>query len=264
MPRPIYTALRTSVRAFAVSVALAGPGLTDAASPPDYSARALHLLPDGTQTEGRVVKSGPDMRLEYTENGRAVVQIIRRAEGVMYMLDPGTKSYFEVRGTPSADPTGAGYMPPCPEGDPTLACAFKGNEVSSGITAELWEISIPGQPGTTAILWDGARHRALRQTNPDGSTMTMSFVAMENIGGRDVEHWQIAFQAAGQPPQTGEWFYDPQLRVEVREVMPGGESRTLEDVAVGPVDPSNFEVPAGWQRMEMPQPQAPVPPQGGN
>ena len=128
-----------------------------------------HQLPDGTECRrGVVVKDGPDMRLEYTENGRQVVQIIRRAEGIMYMLDPAQQSYFEVRGEPSPDPTGVGYMPPCEHNDPTISCTLKGTEITSGITAEVWEIARPGPAQVSTILWDGARHRALRQTFPDG------------------------------------------------------------------------------------------------
>lgn len=246
----------------ALTLSLALPLAAQTDAPPAYSATALHRLPDGTVNSGRVIKSGPDMRMEYTENGRDMVQIIRRAEGVMFLLDPAAQSFFEMRGAPSADPGGVGYLPPCQEGDPMLVCTFMGTEVTSGITAEIWDIATPGAEGVTRILWDGARHRALRQTYPDGSQMKMTFKAMVELSGRTVEHWSIAATGPSQPPQSGEWFYDPELRVEIREVLPSGESRSLEDIAVGPVDPALFNVPEGWTRIEMPAP--PIPPAGSN
>jgi hypothetical protein len=205
-----------------------------------------------------VIKSGPNLRMEYTEQGRQVVQILRRADGVMYLLDPETKSYYEVRGKPSPDPTGAGYLPPCQQDDPSVKCTFKGTEVSSGIKAEVWEIAVPGQSGVTTILWDGARHRALRQSFPDGTEMKMTFVKMEEVAGREVEHWSVGYSAPGREAQAGAWFYDPKLRVEVREELPTGEVRSLEDIKVGPVDPAVFTVPQGWTRQDLPQAPAPA------
>jgi len=254
MPTIMTSALSRVASAAALAFAFAGPGhAEDDIQLPDYSAQAIHVLPNGTKTVGKVVKSGTNLRMEYTDQGRQIIQILRRGEGVMYMLNPSSKTYFEVRGKPSADPTGAGYLPPCEDDDPAVVCTFKGNEVSSGIKAEVWDLTVPGQPGVATILWDGARHRALRETFPDGTVMKMSFKAMEQLEGRDVEHWTISYEAPGQTAQSGDWFYDPKLRVEMREVLPSGEIRSLEDIQVGAVDPSNFTVPQGWSRQEQPQ-----------
>lgn len=241
---------------------LNGAALAQQSQPPAYAARAVHILPDGTQEVGTVVKAGSDMRMEYQQDGRQVIQIIRRAEGVVYFLDPAQQTFVEMRGTPAADPTGVGYMPPCQEGDPMVSCTYKGTEVVSGITAELWEIAPQGAPGASTIVWDGARHRALKQTGPDGSEMAMAFQAMVSLAGRNVEHWSVTFRAPGQPAQTGAWYYDPELRVEVREEMLNGAVRALEDIRVGPVDPALFTVPAGWQQVQPPQAPAPMPGSG--
>jgi len=256
----MLTQLTRALGALALATGLATAALAQTVAPLAYTAQALHRLPDGTVNAGTVIKSGPDMRLEYEDAGRQVIQIIRRAEGVMYFLDPALKTYMEMRSAPSADPTGVGYLPPCEEGDPALSCTRTGTEVTSGITAEVWEISAPGQPQPTVILWDGARHRALRQTSPDGSVMSTTFQAMVELSGRTVEQWSISYETPGQPVQAGAWFYDPELRVEIREEMPNGAVRELADIRVGPVDPALFTVPAGWQQVEVPQ--APVPPAG--
>lgn len=222
---------------------------------PAYSADAVYRTPDGSESTGRVVKSGPDMRLEYAENGRQVIQIIRRAEGTMYVLDPGTLSYFRVQG--AADPNAgmAAYAPPCDQNAPGATCRFLGNEVTSGITTEVWEIGQPGDPAQVSrILWDGARQRALRQEYPDGTVMALAFKAMVVIEGRNVEHWTITVTAPGQAPVTGAWYYDPELRVELREELPSGEIRSLRNIAVGPVDPAAFAVPSGWSEIAPPGP----------
>ena len=225
---------------------------------PAYAADAVYRTPDGTESTGRVVKSGPDMRLEFTEAGRAVVQIIRRAEGRMYVLDPASRSYFTVQGEPDPQAGAATYEAPCDPNVTAMTCRFLGNEVTSGITAELWEIGAPGDPAQVSrILWDGARHRALRQEYPDGTVMALAFQAMVQIEGRNVEHWSITVTVPGQAPLSGAWYYDPELRVELREELPTGEIRSLRNIVVGAVDPASFAVPAGWSEMSPPGPAGP-------
>jgi len=250
VPRP-----RRAARAYGATLAacLALPLAVNAqTAPPAYSAEALYRAADGSENSGRVLKSGPDMRLEFTQAGRPVVQIIRRAEGVMYVLDPESQSWFEVRGTPDPDAASQGYAPPCEHDAQGTTCRFLGTETTSGVTAEVWEIGQPGQPATR-ILWDGARHRALRREFADGTVLALAFVAMEQIGGRRAEHWAISLATPGQPPAAGHWYYDPELRVELREELPTGELRSLENIAVGAVGAGAFTVPEGWAQIAPPQ-----------
>ncbi len=247
-------------RAFFVAALSAAPIAPAAAqnSIPAYAADAVYRTPEGTESTGRVVKSGPDMRLEFTEAGRAVVQIIRRAEGRMYVLDPASRSYFTVQGEPDPQAGTAAYEAPCDPNVTAMTCRFLGNEVTSGITAELWEIGQPGDPAQVSrILWDGARHRALRQEYPDGTVMALAFQAMVQIEGRSVEHWVITVNVPGQGPLSGAWYYDPELRVELREELPTGEVRSLRNIVVGAVDPAAFSVPTGWTEITAPQPPGP-------
>lgn len=225
---------------------------------PAYAADAVYRTPDGTESTGRVVKSGPDMRLEFNEGGRAVVQIIRRAEGKMIVLDAASRSYFTVQGEPDPQAGAATYEAPCDQNAAGIACRFLGTDVTSGITAEVWEIGQPGdQTQVSRILWDGARHRALRQEYPDGTVMALTFQAMAQIEGRNVEHWAISVTVPGQAPLAGAWYYDPELRVELREELPSGEIRALRNIVVGAVDPAAFTVPAGWSKISPPQPPGP-------
>lgn len=219
--------------------------------PPPYSAEAHYRAPDGTTSVGKVVKSGSNMRLEYTRAGQPIIQIIRRADGVMYVLDPTQRTWFEVRGAPDPNAGQAGYVPPCDTGAQGATCTLIGHETTSGITAEVWEIGQPGQ-AASRILWDGIRQRALRQESPDGTVLAMKFVAMEPLAGRRAEHWQISLSVPGQPEAEGQWFYDPELRVELREELPSGEVHSLENIAVGGVSADAFTVPAGWRQIAVP------------
>lgn len=242
----------TVLAASGLAAILAASGLSaqTAAPPPAYSADAIYRAVDGTESTGRITKSGADMRLEFVQAGHQVIQIFRRAKGLIYVLDPAAHSYYEIQGAPDPTASDVGYQPPCDRDTQPATCRFTGTEVTSGITAEVWELGQTGQ--AVKVLWDGARKRALRQEFPDGSVMAMHFVGMDQINGRKVEHWAIEVTAPGQAAASGSWYYDPELRVELREDLPSGEMRSLENIHVGAVDASAFSVPAGWTQVVRP------------
>ncbi len=254
---------------FSVAGGAAGPAAA-ADAIPAYAADVLYQMPDGSESTGRVVQSGPDMRMERNDGGRAMVQILRQGEGMMYMLDPARQVWFKVRTEPDPQAGSGAYKAPC--GETMMSadlCRRLGTEVASGITAELWEIGPPGGADVSRILWDGTRQRALREQGPDGTVLTRTFQAMVEIEGRSAEHWAITLTRPGQPPESGAWYFDPELRVDLREEIPGGPTRSLRNIVVGPVDPAAFAPPAGWTEVEPPvarrapgagAPGAPVPP----
>ena len=217
-----------------------------------YSATAFQQLPGQAETSGKVIKSGQNMRLEFEQNGQKVIQILRPTDGVMYVLNPANKSYFEVRGPAVPATATDGYTTPCPDAAASDSCKRTGTDTISGIAVERWELAL--QPGTPPLVlfWDSTRRRALRQEFPDGSVMAMRFKAMEEINGRQTEHWIIEITAPGQPVNSGNWWFDPELRLVVREELPGGELRHLEDISTGAIDPALFVVPQGWTRQQPP------------
>ena len=223
------------------------------ASPPQsYSATAIHALPGQPETTGKIVKSGQNLRLEFEQNGKPVIQILRPADGLMYVLDPTAKTYVEIRGPAVPATTTEGYTSPCPDQPPLARCTRTGKDTVSGISVERWELAARPDDPPLVILWDSTRRRALRQEFPDGRVLAMAFKAMEDVDGRKTEHWSIQVTAPDQPANTGSWWFDPELRVVVREDMPGGEIRRLENIETGPVDPAAFMVPQGWTRQDTP------------
>lgn len=215
-----------------------------------YSAIAVHSLPGQPETFGTIVKSGQNLRLEYEDAGRHVVQILLPTIGAMYILDPNAQTYIEYLGPAVPATDVEGYTSPCPNQKPNASCQHVGDDVVSGIKVERWAIdsSLHGKP--LIILWNSARRRALRQDFPDGGSMVMAFSAMQDVNGRMAEHWQIKLSTPGQDIKSGDWWFDPKLRVVVRENLPSGEMRRLDNITIGPVDPALFQVPQGWRKME--------------
>ncbi len=218
-----------------------------------YSATAIHGLPGQPETTGKIVKSGQNLRLEFEQNGQTVIQILRPTDGVMFILNPQDQTYFEVRDQPVPVTTTEGYMTPCGDA-PMATCERIGTDTVSGIAVERWALASKPQTRPLIILWDSTRRRALRQEFPDGSVMAMQFVAMQDLNGRITEHWSLKVTSGNQPANTGSWWFDPELRVVVREELPGGELRRLKDITVNAVQDSAFQIPEGWQRKQPPAP----------
>ncbi len=227
-----------------------------------YSATAIHGIPGQPETSGIVIKSGENMRLEFEQNGQKVIQILLPQQGVMYILEPQTRTYLELRGPAVPATAGSGTAAPCTAQSNLALCQQIGKDTVSGIQVERWLMAKQPQTKPLTILWDPTRRQALRQEFPDGSSTVMNFIAMDNLNGRVVEHWSIETLAAGRDTLTGGWWFDPELRVVVREELPGGETRRLEDITVGAVDPATFHPPAGWTKRDpaaIATPQAPRP-----
>lgn len=253
MPTSLRAAVLALVATFGVAVSAA------AQTTPAYSARAVHMVPGQPESTGLIVKSGQNMRLEFEQNGMKIIQILLPTSGVMYLLNPETKTYFEILSQPAPADAADGYVSPCPGQAASPQCQMVGNDTVSGITVERWVLANGQQARPTMILWDPTRRQALRQEFPDGSTVAMAFKAMETVSGRNTEHWTISLTAPGKDAASGDWWFDPELRIAIRENLPNGQTRSLEDIKVGDIDPGLFQVPEGWTK-ETPQP----PVQGSN
>ena len=153
-----------------------------------------------------------------------------------------------------------GPLSPCPPqvNSQGVRCERAGQDVVSGVTVERWIVYSPQQNGAMVILWDTGRHRALQFEYPDGSSMKMAFVKMEEIEGRNVEFWKITQAAPSQEPIIGGWWFDPELRVVIREDLPNGVSRRIENIDIAPIEAAMFAAPEGWTQMSPQELQAPV------
>lgn len=257
------------MRRIAAALALvlsAAPAMAQApATPatPSFAAQAVQTLPDGSEQVGRIMKSAGNMRIEILgPNGQSSIQIMRGAEGVAFLVDPQTRTYAVIK-DPSIATAVSGASDPCPPPaqmqSAQMTCARVGEGQVSGIITQTWELKAPQIDGAMRIEWDQGRKRALSQTWPDGTNMTMTFQAMQEMEGRQVEHWSTSLQAPGQPAVIGGWWFDPALLVVVREEVPGGATRSLREIRVTELDPAFFLPPQGYTQVEAQAGQAPAP-----
>lgn len=82
--------------------------------------------------------------------------------------------------------------------------------------------------------------------------VTCTEVGAEKVNGRNTEKWEIVV-SQGDRKQRSLWWVDRSLGMPVRLELPGGYVRELRDIQEAPQDPSLFQVPAGYQRIELPK-----------
>ncbi len=245
---------------FVLSLAVAA--LPAAAADISFMAEAVEKAPGQAARTARIYRMGDAMRMETLEPGERMVRIVLPGQGVMRLLDPQNKVYMEVQGTPV--PSGSA-MPanPCAGAPPDANCRMTGTANLGGTQTERYELQDPQSGASVAMFWDPQRHQVLRQEMPDGTVLEKSYLGPGQHLGRSVEHWRTVLTKPEGGSEAGEWWYDPEIEMVVREERADGYTRELTSIQVGQVDPHLFQVPSDYRQKEPPAPQAQQPGQPG-
>nr|MBS0020449.1 DUF4412 domain-containing protein [Gammaproteobacteria bacterium] len=113
---------------------------------------------------------------------------------------------------------------------------------------EYVEFKVPGRP---PLPGEGESLCAKEQG------LTCTKVSAEKMNGRNTEKWEIVMSQGDRKLRSMVWV-DRSLGVPVREELPGGYVRELRDIQEASQDPSLFQVPGGYERIELPE----QPPEG--
>jgi outer membrane lipoprotein-sorting protein len=225
---------------------------------PEFSADTLQRGPGGQVSSGRMFVGDGRVRMEMAAQGQNLVRITDEKRRVEWVLFPEQKSYMERKagpdqGGPAPDPA-AMVADPCADA-PGLTCRKLGEETVGGRAAVKWELTgqQEGRPMTITQWLDKERGIPLQQQFPDGGKMALSIQGKENLEGRAVEKWEVLIEAPGrQPSRTFQW-YDPELKLAIREELPGGGVREMKNIRVGKQPDDLFVVPAGYTRAADPE-----------
>jgi hypothetical protein len=223
-----------------------------------FSADAYQTVPQSPPRVSRMYVGDGRLRMEYDANGQQAVEISAPAEGLFVLLLPQQRSYMERKAAALPDSAGRtldASRGPC--GDlPNASCKALGSEPVNGRDAEKWEMVVT-QDGrqVRALYWlDQERNLPLKVFAPDGTVTELHMIGVETLGGRSVEKWSTrTTRPDGQVSEAMQW-YDPELRVAIREEFPGGFVRELRNIQVGAQPATLFEVPAGYARLPNPAP----------
>lgn len=250
------TAMLTIRHVLAIGLLAATSGMVLAGT--EFSAETSQYGPQGTLSSGKLFVGDKRVRTELSHQGQQIIRITDEGRGVEWMLFPDRKKYMEQTlgkhgaAMPGTRPIQA--KNPC-AGMPGLTCRQLGEEKIGGRTAVKWEMVASHHRRTMkSTQWiDKERDVPLRQEIFDGQTTELKFVAMEELNGRRVEKWEMIATMPGRPEtRTFQWF-DPELELALRQEFPGGMVSELKNIRVGKQPDDLFKIPAGYERMTVPQ-----------
>lgn len=220
----------------------------------EFSAETVSSGPKGQSMKGKMYVGKNGLRREYIQQDKQVINIINESQHMAWLLFPDEKTYLEQRRNPQLAPVGAKSDPlnPCAGAPQSVTCSNLGVEDLYGRKADKWEIVSTRQGHTVrTVQWlDQERHVALKQEFPGGNS-EYQMIGKEVINGRETEKWEFVEQRNQQTSRSVEW-YDPELKLAVREELPGGYIRELKNIQPGAQPASLFELPQGYKKKEMP------------
>lgn len=241
------------IRALVLLALWVGSGSVAVAAPAgvEFSAEAKQSGPQRPAQVAKMYVSKDAVRTEFTANGQPVAEIVFPEQRKRFVLFLQRGEYLEQvapDATPAAAP--ADDDSPC-AGVPNVTCTKLGQEEVNGRLADKWEFVADkgGRPARSLHWIDVERRLPLRDILPDGTVSELRQVATETLGGRKTEKWELSVtRPDGQSQQRLQW-YDAELKIAVREEMPGGFIRELTNIKVGEQPAELFRVPEGFRQV---------------
>lgn len=248
-----------SIRVAAVLAAVLGATAQAETEAAQFAAEMVRRGPDGQVTSGKMFVGEGRTRMEMSQQDREVIRISDQNRRMEWILFPAEQNYLERGVPPGAEGAPPPKQPsaeanPC-DAMPGVSCRRVGVEDVNGRPAVKWEMSATQEGKTlTGAQWlDQERGMPLKSVMPNGPTMELKILGQETIDGRKVEKWELTMTAPNQQPSRTFQWYDPELKLAVREEFPGGYVSELKNIRVGPQPEDLFSVPAGYTRMTMPE-----------
>lgn len=220
----------------------------------EFSAEAVQQAPSRGEYRASMYVSKNAVRTESVINNVPVVEIMYPDKNMRVMLIPQEKIYLQQQSNQPASGVSASKsksVKPC-EGVPNTTCKKLGNETINGRQTEKWEFLVQrnGQSVRSLHWIDTERRMPIREFFPDGTVTELSILGKEKLNGRQTEKWSMQMtRADGQQMKSLQW-YDPELKLAIREEMQGGFVRELKNVKAGKQDRKLFEIPPGYRKVE--------------
>ena len=233
----------------------------------EFSATAVQKVPARPEFIAHMYISKEAVRTDSSLNNVPVIEIINTKKQVRWLLVPKDKIYLQQKSvTPASSTNKSKSKKPC-EGLPQTTCNLLAKEKINNLQTEKWEFVInSGQQPQRSLHWiEVERRMPVREMFPDGTMTELVLLGKEKMNNRNAEKWGMTVtHANGQQVHSKQW-YDPELKMTIREEMQGGFVRELRDIKPGKQDKKLFVVPTDYKKVEqMPAyllpPQAVTPP----
>jgi len=232
----------------------------------EFSAEAVQQAPMRPEFRAKMYVSKDAVRTESSLNGTAVVEIVDLKKQSRVLFVPKDKIYLQQKGAPQTaiSVKASASANPCEDIKDTT-CKKIAEETINDRKTEKWEFNTERNGQTYRSLhWiDVERHMPVREFFPDGTVTELNMRGKQTINGRTAEKWDMQMtRADGQKVSSIQW-YDPELKIAIREEMQGGFLRELRNIKVGTQDQKLFEIPDGYTEVkQLPSYLVPKQPEG--
>jgi len=219
-----------------------------------FSAQAVQFIPNRPEMTAKMYVGKNAVRTEYTANGQRVIEIayLDKKRRVMLLPDQGT--YMENVDDSLPSPN-AKSKNPC-SGLAGITCKKIGEENVNGRLAEKWEMTNAQNNSreVKTLHWiDKERNIPVKEFFQDGTVSELRTIKNETVNGRNTEKWELTISSSdGNKMKSYQW-YDPILKIEIKEEMQGGYIRELRDIKLENQPEKLFEVPSSYKKLTQPQ-----------
>ena len=220
----------------------------------EFSAEAVQSVPGRPTMNVKMFVSKKAVRTESKMNGNTIIEIVYAKEKRRVLLNKIRKTYVEQKAqSTSVVKTKKTNDSPCAS-VVNATCKKLGVEKINGRDAIKWEMTARrnGQSFKSLYWQDKKYHMPLREQLHDGTVATMALSGNEKINGRNTEKWIFtAIRPNGQKIDSQQW-YDPKLKMVIREALPGGYVRELRNIKVARQNKKLFQIPSDYKKESMP------------
>lgn len=219
----------------------------------EFSAEAVQSVPGRPSMNVKMFISKKAVRTESKMNGNTIVEIVYAKERRRVLLNQARKTYVEQKAQ-NRNTLGTKKMggSPC-AGIMNATCKKLGTEKINGRKAIKWEMTAQrnGQNFKSLYWQDEKYHMPLREQLHDGTIATLVLSGKEKINGRNTEKWIFnAVRPNGQTMDSEQW-YDPKLKMVIREALSGGYVRELRNIKVAKQNKKLFKIPSDYKKEDM-------------
>ncbi len=220
----------------------------------EFSATAVQKAPDRPEFQTKMYISKDSIRKDSVQNDMPVIEIVKLKQQSRIFLVPKEKIYMQIA-NPALSNQGVEEISvsakPC-EGLPNTTCQMLGEEQVNKRNAEKWEFIATHEKQTYRSLhWVDIEHRMfIREFFPDGTISELVPDGVEKVNGRQTEKWLWMLSDSDGKIQSATQWYDPELKIMIREELQGGYIRELRDVKTGKQDMKLFDIPSDYMQVE--------------
>ena len=221
----------------------------------EFSAEAVQNIPGRPSINAKIFVSKNAVRTESTMNGNTMAEIVYMKDKRRVLLNQYSKTYIEQK-APINKKVKNQEKKDSPCNDLINArCKNLGKVKINGRDTTKWEMTTQRNGRNLKSLhWlDKKYQMPLREQFQDGTISTISMLGKEVIGGRNAEKWKFfATRPDGKSLESLQW-YDPKLKMVIREELPGGFIRELRNINVAKQDRKLFKIPSEYKQEVMPE-----------